>query len=152
MDKADYLKYQLVKDYGLLKQDTPPRFGKMNVHQMIEHMTYAFEQAAGKIILPQANDAETTEKMYRFMMSDKPFRENTPNPYLPETPAATISADIATALVNLQSAIDTFFRVFDGHDDHRIENPFFGNLNKEEWIHLLHKHSQHHLRQFTTSS
>jgi len=29
-----------------------------------------------------------------------------------------------------------------------VTNPFFGDLNYEEWLHLEHKHARHHLRQF----
>ena len=82
------------------------------------------------------------------MMSDRPFKENTPNPYLPDVPAAPLSDTIDKALAELQKNIDVFFITFEDNPEKRILNPFFGNLNFDEWVHLLHKHSLHHLRQF----
>jgi hypothetical protein len=61
-------------------EHTKPLFGKMNVQQMIEHMGYAFRQASGLIPLDALNNEEITAKMYRFMMSERPFKDNTPNP------------------------------------------------------------------------
>jgi hypothetical protein len=48
----------------------------------------------------------------------------------------------------LEKDINHFVTVFEYEPDLRILNPFFGNLNMDEWIHLLHKHAMHHLRQF----
>lgn len=136
---------------GILKTlplDMAPLFGKMNVHQMIEHMSYAFRQASGLIPLASINDATTTQKMYDFMMSEKPFKDNTPNPYLPDEPIAPIHATVELALERLAQDIALFANKFETHAELRILNPFFGNLNFEEWTHLLHKHAWHHLRQF----
>jgi hypothetical protein len=131
-----------------LPLDTAPQFGKMNVHQMIEHMGYAFRQASGLIPLDPVNDEEVTAKMFRFMMSDKPFRDNTPNPYLPDDPAPPAHKEVGDSLAQLQHDIDVFIKTFEGQPDRRILNPFFGHLNFDEWVHLLHKHGHHHLRQF----
>ena len=27
-------------------------------------------------------------------------------------------------------------------------NPFFGEFNYQEWLHILYKHANHHLKQF----
>jgi hypothetical protein len=148
MDKGTFLRTQLVQQFASLNPDAVPHFGKMNVHQMIEHMSDAFRQASGLAPFDPVGDEETTEKMYRFMMSDKPFRENTPNPYLPDTPNAPVHATTHIALEHLTKAIDHFFQVYEAQPDLRILNPFFGNLNYDEWVHLLYKHSMHHLRQF----
>lgn len=148
MNKEQFLKEEFAKHLAQIPADSPALFGKMNVHQMIEHMGYAFKQASGSVPLEAIGDADTTEKMYRFMMSDKPFRDNTPNPYLPDTPAAPIANSIAESLVALQKDIENFFSTFKDDEEMIIPNPFFGNLNRTEWIHLLHKHAHHHLRQF----
>lgn len=148
MTKLEYLLQQYPNDLLRIDPATQPLFGKMNVLQMIEHMGYAFRQAAGLIPLDPAGDEETTAKMYRFMMSDKPFRDNTPNPYLPDEPAPALSSDIAQAVEALRGDQHTFVQAFEEQPERRIQNPFFGNLNFDEWVHLLHKHALHHLRQF----
>lgn len=148
MNQLDFLRNEFVGILSHIPPATPPVFGKMNVQQMIEHMGYAFRQASGLIPLDPLNDEATTEKMYQFMMSPKPFRDNTPNPYLPDTPEPPLHEDIADSLRGLQQDIDFFIKTFEAEPDKRILNPFFGNLNFDEWVHLLHKHALHHLRQF----
>jgi hypothetical protein len=111
-------------------------------------MSYAFRQASGLMPSAAINDEETTQKMFQFMMSDKPFRDNTPNPYLPNEPAPAVCPTIQESISVLEKDIQTFFSTFENDHEKRILNPFFGNLNFEEWTHLLHKHAQHHLRQF----
>ena len=146
--KIDFLQHKLIPLMSSLDEHTKPLFGKMNVHQMIEHMGYAFQQASGLIPLPASNNKAMTEKMYRFMMSDKPFRDNTPNVYLPEEPVAPTYDTISVSINALKNDIEVFFSTFENDKTQRILNPFFGHLNFEEWVHLLHKHSLHHLRQF----
>lgn len=148
MNKQDFLKSEFIPFLKTIAVDTAPLFGKMNVHQMIEHMGYAFTQASGLVPLAATNNEDITKKMYDFMMSDRPFKDNTPNPYLPDEPSQPASADISEALLNLQHDIDLFFATFENDPEKRILNPFFGILNFEEWQHLLHKHALHHLRQF----
>lgn len=148
MDKQHFLKQEFIKLLATLDPNAKAIFGKMNVHQMIEHMGYSFRQASGLIPLEPVNNEEMTHKMYTFMMSDRPFKDNTPNPYLPEEPDAPVFGSVEDALRDLQKDIDVFFDTFENEPGKRILNPFFGNLNFDEWLHLLHKHSWHHLRQF----
>jgi hypothetical protein len=128
--------------------DTKPLFGKMNVHQMVEHMTLAMKQANGNILFINTQTAEENAIMYRFMMSNKPFRENTPNSYLPDYPLPIKFTRVEDSILELESEIKHFKAVFTQQPDKKIMNPFFGNLNFEEWSHLLNKHMLHHLKQF----
>jgi hypothetical protein len=148
MRKIEYFQFEYLKILSSIEPTIKPVFGKMNVHQMIEHMSYAFRQASGLMPSSAINDEETTQKMFQFMMSDKPFRDNTPNPYLPNEPAPAVCPTIQESISVLEKDIQTFFSTFENDHENRILNPFFGNLNFEEWTHLLHKHAQHHLRQF----
>lgn len=148
MSKIDYLQKEYLTVLASIDANSKPVFGKMNVHQMIEHMSYAFRQASGLIPLAAINDDATTQKMYEFMMSDKTFRDNTPNPYLPNEPTPAVCPSIQESISVLEKDIQRFVSTFENEPEKRILNPFFGNLNYDEWTHLLHKHAQHHLRQF----
>ena len=55
---------------------------------------------------------------------------------------------MADALTELESEINHFFKVYSENPLLRTINPFFGNLNFEEQVQLLHKHATHHARQF----
>lgn len=148
MNKINFLQNEFIPQLKTIDPNMQPLFGKMNVQQMIEHMGYSFRQASGLIPLAAVNNEEVTAKMYSFMMSDRPFKDNTPNPYLPDQPDAPKFDSIELALADLKKDMDLFFATFENNKEQRILNPFFGNLNFDEWVHLLHKHSLHHLRQF----
>lgn len=63
--------------------------GKMNVQQMIEHFAGdAVRNASGRLKMDTIlTPASNLERMREFMMSDKPFKENTKNPLMGEDPA-----------------------------------------------------------------
>lgn len=146
-DKISYLK-KFPGTLRVLDPEAKGKWGKMNAQQMVEHMSMAFRWANGRDLQKPANTPEITERSYQFMMTEKPFRENTPNKLIGDDPAAVRHPDMKTALQELQSEIDHFFKVFAASPDMRMMNPFFGNLNFEEQVQLLHKHSMHHARQF----
>jgi hypothetical protein len=52
------------------------------------------------------------------------------------------------AIEAVQKELDHFFEVYAATPGLRIENPVFGNLNFDEQVQLLYKHTQHHLKQF----
>ncbi len=148
MNKLDFLQHRFVSIIATLNPSTPPRWGKMTIHQMVEHMTDSIQIATEKI-KPQYDQPEgVTEKMKAFMMSEKPFKENTPNPLMPETPLPTRFDNLQASLDELQTEIDVFVEHFNHDQQKTVKNPFFGELTGAEWAHLLHKHAMHHLSQF----
>lgn len=147
-ERVYFLQHTLQIKLQEISSDTKPLFGVMNVHQMIEHLAYAFRQGTGLIPLPPANNSEITAKMYAFLKSDKPFRDNTPNIYLPDVPPQPVHAGIEASLIDLEEARDGFFKAFRAKPGLVVLNPFFGYLNFDDSVQLLYKHTRHHLRQF----
>ncbi len=86
--------------------------------------------------------------MREFMMSNKPFKENTKNPLLGEEPLPLRYKTVQGAIGALQQELIYFFEVFEKDHNLITRNPFFGDLNFEQNVQLLHKHALHHLRQF----
>jgi hypothetical protein len=146
--KASFLKNEFVKTLSGINPEMKGLWGKMNVQQMVEHMSFSFRQVNGKDKYSLLTPEENVAKAQAFLMTDKPFRENTPNAIIGENTIPEKNATIADALNELQSEINDFFALFDAQPDAFITNPFFGDLNYEMWVQLLHKHSLHHLRQF----
>lgn len=124
------------------------KWGKMNGQQMTEHMSDAFRWANGRSPQKPALTPQVTQKYYEFMMTEKPFRENTPNQLISDESPPLKHPDMKAALAELQSEIDYFFQVYSEKPGLRIMNPFFGNLNFDEQVRLLYKHTTHHARQF----
>ncbi|MGZ8559077.1 MAG: hypothetical protein ACXWWC_12120 [Chitinophagaceae bacterium] len=149
-EKENFLRTKLVSYLQKLDPGTPPRWGKMSVQQMIEHFGGdAIRNASGHlkietIITPREN----LQRMREFMMSDKPFKENTMNPLLGEEPAPLRYKTIQAAIGALQQELIYFFEAFEKNQGLITRNPFFGDLNFEQSVQLLYKHALHHLRQF----
>jgi hypothetical protein len=148
IEKENFLRTKFVTLLQRLDPATAPRWGKMNVQQMIEHFTDVFMVASGKIQLPVVTPPDRLEKFREFMMSEKQFRENTKSPVLNEEPAPLKKHTKEAAVGKLQEELIYFFEVFEKDHDKKTTNPVFGVLNFEENIQLLHKHALHHLRQF----
>jgi hypothetical protein len=147
-DKLEFLRNDFIFNLKHLAPDATGLWGVMNGQQMVEHFSEAVKNASGKLKLPQVNHGEKLEKFRRFLMSDKPFNQNTKNPLLGETPPAAKHSTIQAAIAELQQEIDHFIETFKKNPQLTTQNPFFGQLTFEENVQLLYKHAQHHLKQF----
>ena len=149
-EKENFLRTKLVPYFQRLDPVTPPRWGKMNVQQMIEHCANdVIRSASGRlkidtiITLP-----ENLQRMRDFLLSDKPFKENVKNPLLAEEPRTLQYKTVQAAIGALQQELIYFFEIFEKNPSLLTRNPFFGDLNFDQNVQLLYKHSLHHLRQF----
>jgi hypothetical protein len=87
-EKEEFLKHKLISLLRQIPSDTPPHWGKMSLQQMIEHFADSVRIASGKTVYTDfVVPEEQLQKFRNFMLSDKPFRENTVNPLMPEVPA-----------------------------------------------------------------
>jgi hypothetical protein len=148
-EKAEFLKNRFIVLLKQIPSDSPPQWGKMTLQQMVEHFTDSVRIASGKTVHTDfLFPPEHLQKVREFMLSEKPFRENTPNPLMSEVPAPVKNVSAEEAIKELQKEISYFFSVFEKNNLQVTRSPFFGDLNYEENVHLLHKHALHHLRQF----
>ena len=110
-EKENFLRTKLIRYLQQLDPATPPRWGKMSVQQMIEHFTEDAVRVANghrkfdSIITPP----ERLQRMREFIMSDKPFKENTKNPLLNEEPAPLRYKTVQAAIGALQQELIYFF-------------------------------------------
>lgn len=146
--KAHFLKKDFIPLLKSISPGATPRWGKMKVQQMVEHFADSVCISAGTfpgitLLTPE----DDIPKMQAFLLSDKPFRENTQNPLVPGNPALRHSS-MAEALHDLQAALDVFFKTFYANETYTTCNPFFGNLDFDMNVRVLYKHAVHHLRQF----
>ena len=123
------------------------KWGKMNAQQMVEHLTYSTSVATGKVHQNKELTPELTEKARKFFLSDKDFRENTTNHLLPVEPYKVRNPSMEDAVNEFETELNAFFSIFQNSQRTTI-NPFAGEFNFEQWVHLLHKHFHHHARQF----
>ena len=148
VDKEKFLRTQFIPLLQQLQANAPRRWGKMNVQQMIEHFTDVMMVASGKLKFPVSTPLEKLPAYREFLMSDKPFKENTRSPVLGDEPLPLRKKTREAAIGKLQEELIGFFDVFKNNPALKTTHPVFGDLNYEENIQLLHKHALHHLRQF----
>lgn len=149
-EKENFLRTKLVRHLQQLDPATPPLWGKMSVQQMIEHCGGdVFRTANGRLKIDTVMvPPDQLQKMREFLMSDRPFKQNVRNPLLGEEPRPLRYKTVQGAIGALQQELIYFFEVFEKDPALLTRNPFFGDLNFEENVQLLYKHSLHHLRQF----
>ncbi len=151
-EKSAFLKYQYLPLIKTIAVDTVPVFGKMNAQQMIEHMAAAIRSGYGNpIITTILTPEENIPKMQAFVLSDKPFKDNTPNALMSEIPAPALFSSIELSIIDLEKSVAELFDAFDKDQDLQVINPFFGVLDADKTMSLLYKHALHHLRQFGVS-
>jgi hypothetical protein len=148
LEKENFLRTKFVGLLQRLDANTKARWGKMNVQQMIEHFTDVIMVASGKLQMPVVTPPEKLPKFREFMMSEKPFKENTKSPVLGEEPLPLKKRTKEAAIGKLQEELIHFFEVFENDPMKKTNHPAFGQLNFEENIQIMHKHAMHHLRQF----
>jgi hypothetical protein len=148
MNKLDFLKTEFQKLLISLKPYAKGNWGVMNGQQMVEHMTDAFRWATDKQTLKLHTLPEHVGKYKEFAMSDKEFKPNTKNALMAETASPVRNTSMQNAIAELEKEIAYFIDYYEKNKGVAITNPFFGDLNFEEQIHLLHKHAVHHCKQF----
>jgi hypothetical protein len=147
-EKLSWIQNDFVTFLQSLNADAKGNWGVMNAHQMTEHMSYSVRQANGKDQRTLLTPAENLERIRAFMLSDKPFRENTKNSELPDVPLPVKTNSMEEAITEFQNELIVFVNYFKGNESKLLMNPFFGELNFEQQVHLLHKHAMHHAKQF----
>jgi len=149
-EKENFLRTKLIRYLQQLDPATSPLWGKMSVQQMVEHFSGdAVRNANGRLKFDTiVTPPEKLQRMREFMMSDKPFKENTKNPLLGEEPVPLRYKTVQAAIGALQQELIYFFEAFEKDHQFVTRNPLFGDLTFEQSVQLLYKHALHHLRQF----
>ncbi len=148
MTQLEFLCQALPELLARIDPATQPAWGKLNLQQMVEHLGDSVRIANGRDPKTCVTPAERLPDMRRFLLSEKPFRENTVNIQMPVDPEPCRLPSPEAAIAALRGELDAFVTAFQDDSSRTITNPFFGDLNFKEWTQLLTKHCLHHLRQF----
>lgn len=146
--KENFLRSRLIPVLQRINPDRVPQWGKMSLHQMIEHMADVVRVANGNLTMDLVTPVERLPLYREFMMSDKPFKENTKSPVLPEETLPLRTRTVQAAIGQLQEELIHFFLVFEKNPTLKTMHPAFGELDFNENVQCLYKHSLHHLHQF----
>jgi len=137
---------ELIQRLNNLKPDTKPKWGKMNVDQMLAHCNVTYEMTF-EDIHPKPN------AFVRFLLNlfvkgpvvnEVPYKPNTKT-----APQFIIKEDkdfeteknrLISYLTKTQELGEQYFENRKSHS--------FGKLNKTDWNNMFYKHLDHHLTQF----
>ena len=146
--KEQFFKTEYIPLLNQLSDNEVGLWGVLSPQGMIEHMTDSFGNAYGRIKNTLQTPSELLERVRIFALSDMEFKENTKNSLMSETPAPLRNSSISLAIDELENEIKAFFDFYNSNPTHVEMNAFFFVFNYEQWLHLLHKHATHHLKQF----
>lgn len=125
---------------------SPRQWGKMSVAQMLEHCARGLEMGTGDAKPPRPLVGRLMGGLIKplALRDGEPMRRNTPT--IPSL-IAEDGGDVDAAKSRLLAMLDRFVAGGEaGCTDH--PHAFFGELTPAEWSKIMHKHLDHHLRQF----
>jgi DinB superfamily len=146
--KELFFKNEYVPLLKKLKGDEKGNWGVLSPQGMIEHMSESIAVSSMRIVHALHTPPEMVAKMKSFALSDKEFRPGTKNALMSDDAAPLRNKNIQEAIAELELEIKEFLDFYEHKPEQTVTNPFFGDLNYEEWLQLLHKHAIHHLKQF----
>ncbi len=125
---------------------TPRRWGRMNAHQMVCHLSNAFRLGLGEKEASHAGGLFTrTVLKWGALWVPLPWPHGYPTrPEMDQLAGGTPPAVFAHDVVDLERLIERFTRTINAAAEH----PVFGRLSQKEWLRWGWRHAHHHLRQF----
>ena len=132
-----------VKRIDSLDPNLEPKFGQMNVHQMVCHCTDFFRMAMGTMKAEEYGvlDPQEVVAMVRAGKSAP-----TPKGFGQVEGQGTAPTDFEDDKKQLKEHLQSFANLAD--DYQFAEHPIFGIMSTKEWIDLSNYHLNHHLKQF----
>ena len=129
-----------------LPSNATPRWGKMNVAQMLAHCIKPLEMSLGDI--PVTKSGFVSKLFGRLIKgvitSPKPYKQSLPTD--PSYVTLHTEHDFEERRIELKKMLHRF--MMDQNKVPEIPHPFFGKLTKLEWGTSQYKHLDHHLSQF----
>lgn len=135
--------------YTGLTANHPAKWGFMNAHQCVEHLTLVFIYSTGKFKVPFTGDEAKAKALWEpFKVAANPWKTvfgpsnimGKPKPVRKET---------------IEASKKALKKAFIKYKHYCMENPaaitphgFLGNITTAQWIYVHSKHIDHHLSQF----
>ena len=147
-EKITQLEKLLYKVYTKVSADATAKWGKMNAHQMIEHLGLVFVLSTGKFDLPYKGTTEDAAKYWAaFQEAPAPWKTVFPATSFGE-PKPPRAATIEASKAGLQKTFQKYLAYCEANPSAVNSHFFLGNLTVDQWRQVHVKHLEHHLRQF----
>jgi len=136
---------EIVQRINTLTRNSPRRWGKMEVAQMLAHCTAAMEVATGEKSPPRIFIGRILGPFLKSSFTnDKPLKRNGP------TDKSFLVIDQRNFEKEKAKLIDIVNRFSAAGPEKVTKGPhsFFGRLTPMQWATGMYKHLDHHLKQF----
>lgn len=131
-----------------IQVDAPAQWGKMNAHQMVEHLGATFLFSTGKFDMPyKGSEEDANLKWEGFLKSDDPWRAIFPNINIGE-PRPPRKSTIEESKNSLFKSYSQYLAYSEANPEAVHPHLAMGNRTIEEWRLIHVQHLRHHLRQF----
>jgi hypothetical protein len=131
-----------------LREDAPPRWGRMSARQMVEHLSWTFAVSTGQAFVACATPEAKRDRYKTFLRDDTPMPREFRNPALISGLPPLRHEALASALTALRGDVERFLDQCRDAPEATATHPTFGPLGAEEWSRSHYKHVHHHLLQF----
>jgi hypothetical protein len=136
---------KILERLGRLQEGATRQWGKMDPAQMCAHCVAALEVGAGDVVKQHSFIGKVLGRFVKgSLLGEKPFSKNSPT-----DPSFVVAdpRDFARERARLVEIVRRFGEAGASAAEGRMHS-FFGRLKGDEWGVLMHKHLDHHLRQF----
>ena len=137
---------ELINRLDNLTNKSQPKWGKMNVAQMLAHCSVAYEGVYTDKYPAPNFFVKLLLKMFvkKYVVSEKPYAKNV------KTAPQFLITEKKNFELEKQRLIDFLIKTQNLGEEHfnGKESASFGKLTKQEWNNLFYKHLNHHLEQF----
>lgn len=134
---------ELIQRVHSLSEKDQPRWGKMDLYQMLKHCVMSEEMFQGKKAYKRVFIGKLLGRMVLngILKDEKPMKQKQPT-----HPDLKI-----TSTGNWEEERNKWVQLLQGYvhySSSSFMHPFFGKMTKEEVGRFVYKHTDHHLRQF----
>ena len=142
-------KAELVRRLQTLRPDSARRWGRMNVHQMVCHLSDSFLMSLGqRPVSPATGPLQRT--LVKWIALYAPLRwprgKIATRPEVEQGAGGTCPTDFAADVARLEALVESFGAPAAPAD--WPPHPIFGPLSQRAWLRWGYLHMDHHLRQF----
>jgi hypothetical protein len=141
-------KAELLRRIRTVRPDSHCRWGKMNVHQMVCHLTDCFRMTTGDKAVRDASSLHQ-RTLVKWIALYAPLRWPPgldTRPEVDQQAGGTTPADFASDIADLEAQVELVSAL--GRDFAWPRHPIFGRMSRAAWLRWAYLHVDHHLRQF----
>jgi hypothetical protein len=141
-------KSEIIERLQKIKADSQRRWGRMNSHQMICHLSDSFKSKLGEKKNSSVSNLFTRTVMkWAALYAPLPWPHGVKTmPEMDQEVGGTPPVEFERDREQLLAVIERFMAPV---KDHELQpHPYFGNMSEAEWMRWGYLHCDHHLRQF----